>query len=188
MRKLFLAFIVFALVLFIGCGFIPIPKRGLMEGEKPVAVSVESVIFYERLETKEKEVGGARSFRIDTSSPVRTDEYAQALVKKVAEVLTEALAERGVVIDPGTPIKVQVAIAEEYKFATLTRLITGRVQSVGGIRDAYSVHFTSDIARPLFSRDSWRNIANGKFAAGKMTEILANNIIIALRQMGVITK
>ena len=185
MRKLFLAFIVFALVLFIGCGFIPIPKRGLMEGEKPVTMFIESVIFYERLETK---VGGAQSFRIDTSSSARSDEYAQAIVKKVAEVLTEALAERGVAISPSASIKVQVAIAEEYKSAILTRLITGRVQSVGGIRDAYSVHFTSDIARPLFSRDSWRNIANGKFAAGKMTEILANNIIIALRQMGVITK
>jgi len=181
MRKVFLVPLVLSMLLCSACGLIPISKEGLLDGEK-VAVEIEGYAFYDRMLMTEL-AEGKTLFEVDRSSKIRSDNFAKETIGVIRERIPLALQERGVRVQTGAPIKVRVGVARGDKGMLIiflgNAMIKGKTEY-----EAVALLGWGDPAGALFAPEGSRNLNVIKFAARKVSDLLANSIIKTLREKG----
>jgi len=158
------------------CGLIPIEKQGLLTGEKPIAVDVESYTYYEEL------------LIIDAGEGVTSD-FSKKVVDAVKEKFTAALKERGIIVHPDAPIKIRVGMARGKK-----DIVVLFCEMAEFFKEGNFVYKTSvvggypDPAGGFFEPDGWRNLGSIRNSAGKIAEVLANATVSIFREKGEIKR
>jgi len=166
------------------CGLIPIEKQGLLTGEKPIAVDVESYTYYEELLIIDAGEGKV-NIRINTASSVVTSDFSKKVVDAVKEKFTAALKERGIIVHPDAPIKIRVGMARGKK-----DIVVLFCEMAEFFKEGNFVYKTSvvggypDPAGGFFEPDGWRNLGSIRNSAGKIAEVLANATVSIFREKG----